>query len=234
MKLILPNFDALNVLVIGDVMLDKYWYGDTSRISPEAPVPIVHVQQNEERPGGAGNVALNLNALGVNVDLLAMVGDDNHGKNLTTLFANANINCYLQQIKGLPTITKLRVLGRNQQLIRLDFEEGFSSVDKRELFAEYKKQLLKAGSVVLSDYGKGVLSHAKELIALARMENVPVLVDPKSQDFSIYEGASLITPNLKEFEAVVGRCRNDSEIAEKGFRLMGNHQIDALLITRGA
>lgn len=233
MTLQIPNFDTARVLVVGDIMLDRYWYGNTSRISPEAPVPVVHVKQIQERPGGAANVALNIQALGAQVNLMSMSGDDNIADQLSELLSNLNIKSYLQRIPGLPTITKLRVLSLHQQLIRLDFEEGFHQVNSAELVSHFEQQLLDYKVVILSDYAKGVLRCAPELIAHARRCNIPVLVDPKGSDFTIYRGAYMLTPNRKEFETVVGPCHDEQDIVNKGLKLIHDLALNALLITRG-
>ena len=233
MKVDLSSFNSVKVLVVGDVMLDRYWHGGTSRISPEAPVPVVHVHQVQERPGGAGNVALNLRALGCEVGLFGMVGQDEAAKTLCELLEEAAIDCCLVKTDGVLTITKLRVIDRNQQLVRLDFERGYISEQGRAWLGNYKANLASCNAVILSDYGKGTLGDARELIDAAAQQDIPVLVDPKSKDFSIYRGASVVTPNLKEFEAIVGVCENEQEIASKGFELMRAHQLGALLVTRG-
>jgi len=221
------------VLVAGDVMLDRYWHGATSRISPEAPVPVVHVGQSEERAGGAANVALNIVALGTQARLLGMTGDDEAAASLEALLAGAGIDCGFQKIAGIPTVTKLRVISRHQQLIRLDFEGGFATVDAAGLLESYRQGLAHCDVVVLSDYGKGTLAQVEEMIALARAAGKPVLVDPKAQDFSRYDGATAITPNMAEFELVAGPCRDEQELVEKGAALLERHNLDALLVTRG-
>lgn len=233
MALSLPNFANAKVVVIGDVMLDRYWHGATERISPEAPVPIVHIQDRQERAGGAGNVALNLRALGCDVRLLGMIGDDSDGKRLEEELQSAGVFCHLERIPSLATTTKLRVLGRHQQLIRLDFEQGFHHVDPTNLFDNCKSHLTQANALILSDYGKGVLHNVQSIIELANRLKIPVLVDPKGRDFSRYYGASLITPNLKEFEAIVGPSRTDRAIAENAQALIKAHNFGALLVTRG-
>ncbi len=233
MKLSMPKFDQANVLVAGDIMLDRYWHGDTSRISPEAPVPVVRVGQVEDRAGGAGNVALNIASLGAAVTLVAATGQDEASGVLETRLSAAGIHCRFQHVRDLPTITKLRVISRHQQLIRLDFEEGFAHIDVTGFTSKYSERLEQVQAVILSDYGKGALRNHQELIRLARDAGKHVLVDPKGTDFSIYRGATLMTPNLHEFEAVVGHCADEREIVEKGQRLRGELQMDALLITRG-
>ena len=228
----LPDFPAARVLVVGDLMLDRYWHGETSRISPEAPVPVVHVGQAEERAGGAGNVALNIAALGGRSELLGFTGEDEAAGALAKIFADHDVLWHFTPVPGSATITKLRVLSRHQQLIRLDFEDGFHVTDATPLLDDFAGRLPGAGAVVLSDYGKGTLARVQDFIAAARKQNVPVLVDPKGSDFSRYRGATLITPNLHEFEAIVGACGSDAAIVEKGERLREALDLEALLITR--
>jgi D-beta-D-heptose 7-phosphate kinase/D-beta-D-heptose 1-phosphate adenosyltransferase len=233
MKIQIPAFQRARVLVVGDVMLDRYWHGATSRISPEAPVPVVHVRQSEERAGGAANVALNIAALGVHARLLGITGEDEPAASLEALLSGAGIECDLQKIAGVPTVTKLRVISRHQQLIRLDFEDGFAAIDAAGLLERYRQGLAHCDVVVLSDYGKGTLAQVEEMIALARAAGKPVLVDPKAQDFSRYDGATVITPNMAEFELVAGPCGDERTLVEKGARLLELHNLDALLVTRG-
>ena len=229
----IPNYSNARVLVVGDLMLDRYWHGPTSRISPEAPVPIVHVKQDEYRAGGAGNVALNVAALGAKVSLLGFTGEDLAANALEKLLKEAGVLCLFQGIPNYPTITKLRVMSRHQQLIRLDFEDGFHQVDSDPLLHLYHAELMQAQVVVLSDYGKGTLNQVQPFIRLAKQLHKPVLVDPKGADFSIYKQATLLTPNLSEFEAVVGRCTDQQQIVERGSNLMAELELDALLVTRG-
>ncbi|WJW75263.1 bifunctional D-glycero-beta-D-manno-heptose-7-phosphate kinase/D-glycero-beta-D-manno-heptose 1-phosphate adenylyltransferase HldE [Thiohalobacter sp. IOR34] len=229
----IPAFDQARVLVVGDVMLDRYWHGSTSRISPEAPVPVVHIGSSEERPGGAGNVALNIAALQAQAVVLGLTGDDEAADSLTRALQSAGVECRLQRLAGAPTVTKLRIISRHQQLIRLDFETGFEDVDPAPLLSSYGEALPDCGAVVISDYGKGALRPLRELIEAARAAGRPVLVDPKRNDFSVYADASLITPNLAEFEAVVGPCRSEEELVEKGLELIRRHRLEALLVTRG-
>lgn len=233
MQLQIPAFNKARILVVGDVMLDRYWSGATSRISPEAPVPVVHVQEIEERPGGAGNVALNITALGGQAKLLSICGADAMGTVLENKLRAAGVECFLQRVTNAPTVSKIRVLSLHQQLIRLDFEESFHTADPHAFLTDYQQQLGKANIVVLSDYAKGGLHNIAELISLARAANVPVFVDPKGQDFSIYRGATLLTPNRREFEAVVGKCRDEEELVRKGTELLHQYNIAALLVTRG-
>lgn len=229
----LPDFAQAKVLVIGDVMLDRYWFGDTSRISPEAPVPVVNINQTDNRPGGAGNVALNITALGAKATLLGMIGQDEAAKTLMEQLSAAHVEHQLITVSNLSTIVKLRVISRHQQLVRLDFEENAAALSKTELFAAYQDQLAGVGLVILSDYKKGTLSDPQALIKLAHEAKVPVLVDPKGTDFSIYQGADIITPNLKEFEAVAGTCQNEQDLISKARILLTKHHIKAILITRG-
>ncbi len=229
----IPNFSQAKVLIYGDVMLDRYWHGSTSRISPEAPVPVVHIGDTEDRPGGAGNVALNINALGANAELFGLVGNDENATILCQKLEKAGIKPSFQHMDNWPTVTKLRVLSLHQQLIRLDFEQNFREVDTKPLMASCIQQLATAGALILSDYGKGCLNDIPTLIKAARAAQVPVLVDPKSTDFGDYHGASLITPNFKEFEATVGPCPDDETMITKGRAVMHAHDIEALLITRG-
>jgi D-beta-D-heptose 7-phosphate kinase/D-beta-D-heptose 1-phosphate adenosyltransferase len=229
----LPDFTKSAVLVIGDVMLDRYWFGDAGRISPEAPVPIVGIKQVDERPGGAGNVALNIAALGAKVTLIGVAGNDDAALVLTEKLRAAGVTPAIQQLDNIPTITKLRVISRHQQLIRLDFEEKFPTFDAEILLRPYKEALAHTNLVILSDYQKGTLAFPQEFIRLAREANVPILIDPKGTDFSIYQGADLITPNLKEFEAIVGHCPHEKDIITKGQALLAEHNINTLLLTRG-
>lgn len=232
MKIELPSLTDANVLVVGDLMLDRYWHGDTSRISPEAPVPVVLVGESEERAGGAGNVALNISALGAKAKLIGFTGDDEPCQALENLLKPIGIDCFFDKLAGAATITKLRVLSRHQQLIRLDFEDGFETQKADNLLKSFESQLSNAGAVVLSDYGKGTLRQVQKFIKLARKAGKVVLVDPKGSDFQKYRGATLITPNMHEFEGVVGRCEDDEDIVKKGQDLMTSLELQALLITR--
>ncbi|MEW8028551.1 MAG: bifunctional D-glycero-beta-D-manno-heptose-7-phosphate kinase/D-glycero-beta-D-manno-heptose 1-phosphate adenylyltransferase HldE [Candidatus Thiodiazotropha sp.] len=232
MKIRIPDFENARVLVVGDLMLDRYWYGKTSRISPEAPVPVVHVGQSEERPGGAGNVALNISALGGYADVLGMTGADEAAEVLAQRLESAGVLCHFETVPDQPTVTKLRVISRHQQLIRLDFEHAFHGIDSTALQQRFETLLYETDAVVLSDYGKGTLSGVQALIKVARHAGKPVLVDPKGSDYSIYRGATLITPNQSEFEAVVGHCRNDGDLVVRAETLCAELELDALLVTR--
>lgn len=228
------NFEKAKILIIGDVMLDQYWHGNTSRISPESPVPVVHVNRIVERPGGAANVALNVAALGAKASLLGLVGKDSAANSLAAFLSNAGVAHQLEVLPDQATITKLRVLSRHQQMIRLDTESPFlESNAKKSLYEKYDRMLSDVNLVILSDYGKGTLSQSSDLIAKAIAKNIKVIVDPKSTDYAMYRGASVITPNLKEFEAVVGACPTVDLLVEKARRLLSEFQIGALVVTRG-
>ena len=220
MSLSIPNFANARVLVVGDVMLDRYWSGPTSRISPEAPVPVVKVSDIEDRAGGAGNVALNIASLGSQASLLGLVGQDNNARALESTLQHPQIHTQFSALESHPTITKLRVLSRHQQLIRLDFEEDFNQVDTSDMLAKFESQLADCDVVVLSDYGKGALNNIKPFIAAGRAAGKAVLIDPKGSDFARYTGATLITPNLGEFEAVMGVCKDEADLVETAKKLM--------------
>ena len=229
----LPDFSKARILVAGDVMLDSYWHGSTARISPEAPVPIVRVQQQEVRVGGAGNVAVNVAGLGAQVHLLGLVGNDDAATQLEQMLVAHGVQPELQRVEGSNTINKLRVISRHQQLLRLDFEDQFSKWHPEAYLSSFKQAASQADAAVLSDYAKGALRGVQALIIYARSLNLPVIIDPKGQDFESYRGATLLTPNLSEFEAVVGHCDTETELIHRAERL--RHQLDlhALLITRG-
>lgn len=228
----IPQFDSAHVVVAGDVMLDRYWHGPTQRISPEAPVPVVRVTDQEDRPGGAANVALNMAALGARAVLVGVTGQDEAAATLAERLQAASVQCEFQQVADQPTITKLRIISRQQQLLRLDFEEPFHDLDAAPFTDTVTRQLAGAGALVLSDYQKGALRDPQALIAAARAAGVPVLVDPKGTDFSRYRGATLLTPNLAEFEAVVGATTSEDDLVRKGRALMAELSLEALLITR--
>ncbi|WP_339615655.1 bifunctional D-glycero-beta-D-manno-heptose-7-phosphate kinase/D-glycero-beta-D-manno-heptose 1-phosphate adenylyltransferase HldE [uncultured Gilvimarinus sp.] len=233
MQLPAARFDRSQILVVGDVMLDRYWHGDTSRISPEAPVPVVRVDETDDRAGGAGNVALNIAALGAGASLISVVGADEAAEVLRGQLAAADIRTDFQVAEGKPTITKLRVMSRHQQLLRMDFEQPFGADDAAQLPSKVEAMLSSVGVLVLSDYAKGTLADCQALIRLARVRQVPVLVDPKGTDFSRYRGATLLTPNLHELEAVVGACPSEQILVDKASALMAELDLQALLVTRG-
>ena len=223
----------VRITVIGDVMLDRYWHGPTRRISPEAPVPVVKVCEIEERPGGAANVALNMVALGAQVNLISIIGADETGRQLKKMLTQQTVNCHFITHPTAPTVTKLRIISQHQQLMRLDFEDDLATVADGLLIDALTSEIEQSDALILSDYGKGTLIHAQELIRIARLNNIPVLVDPKGTDFTRYRGATVITPNLSEFEAVAGSYKTEEELVHKGHILRGQLNLEALLITRG-
>jgi rfaE bifunctional protein kinase chain/domain len=229
----LPQFDQLRVLVVGDVMLDRYWFGEVTRISPEAPVPVLKVERVEERPGGAANVARNIAALGAQVTLLSVVGADEAGTRLQQLLLDqGGIETLLQRDESITTIVKLRAVARQQQLLRIDFETPPSHEVLRAKLAEFHAKLPNADIVVLSYYGKGGLTHIAEMIEAARAANKIVLVDPKGEDYVRYRGATLLTPNRSEFKQVAGGWKDEAELRVKAQTLRESLQLDALLVTR--
>ncbi len=233
MHLTMPNFESAHILVVGDVMLDRYWHGMSSRISPEAPVPVVKVSQTEDRPGGAGNVALNMAALGSSVSLIGIVGNDEAGQILQHRLRAAKIHIDFLVSTTKPTITKLRVISRHQQLLRMDFEDKFDLSDSADFIGKVRTAIRNSDVLVLSDYAKGSLQDCQTLIRIARDAGVPVLVDPKGHDFIRYRGATMLTPNFHEFETVVGKCTSEQDLVHKGKTLMQDLGLQALLITRG-
>ncbi|MDR2688241.1 MAG: D-glycero-beta-D-manno-heptose-7-phosphate kinase [Azoarcus sp.] len=230
MTVFLPDFAAGRLVVAGDVMLDRYWHGPATRISPEAPVPVVQVENDEFRAGGAGNVALNAAALGARVSLVGLIGADEAGQRLRGRLEA--VDCHLLEVPTHPTITKLRIISRHQQLIRLDFERDFAVMESAGIESAFAATLDGADAVVLSDYGKGTLAQVGALIADARARRLPVVVDPKGVDFARYRGATVLTPNMSEFEAVVGHCADEATVRERGEALRARFEFDALLITR--
>tara|TARA_B100000519_G_scaffold139380_1_gene120748 strand:+ start:3365 stop:4867 length:1503 start_codon:yes stop_codon:yes gene_type:complete len=231
-EMALPNFSQIKVLVVGDVMLDRYWSGATARVSPEAPVPVVNINDAEDRPGGAANVAINLSSLGAKVTLLGMTGNDANADALEKRLLGYGIDCHFSRCDGFDTITKLRVMSRNQQLLRMDFERSFADVDKASLESQFAAALADHDLVILSDYAKGALSNPARLIELANAENKPVVVDPKGTDFKKYHGATLITPNMAEFTAVMGEVKSEQQLVELANKLCSDLALDALLVTR--
>jgi len=228
----LPDFSNSRVLVAGDVMLDSYWHGATARISPEAPVPVVQVQQQESRIGGAGNVAVNAASLGSQTSLVGLVGDDVAAGELGGLLRQHSIQAHLHPVPGGRTITKLRVISRHQQIIRLDFEDHFPAANPATIATLFARAAKQADAVILSDYAKGALRDVQGLITIARQLDLPVVVDPKGTDFARYRGATLITPNLTEFEAVAGHATSDDDLVRRAEGLRDRLDLHALLITR--
>lgn len=229
----LPSFENAKILVVGDVMLDRYWFGDVERISPEAPVPVLKVARVEERPGGAANVARNIASLGAHCTLLSVVGDDEAGACLEGLLnKHGNLNTLLHRDKSISTIVKLRAIARQQQLLRIDFETAPSHEVLNAALEDFHAQLQNADVVILSDYGKGGLAHISDMIQSARAAGKPVLVDPKGDDYLRYRGATLLTPNRSEFREVAGTWKSENELALKAEKLRTELQLDALLVTR--
>jgi rfaE bifunctional protein kinase chain/domain len=226
------QFAKTNLLVVGDVMLDRYWFGDSDRISPEAPVPVVQVAKVDERLGGAANVARNVAALGANTTILGVVGEDEAGKRIGELLRQSGVNSQLEVDPNVPTTVKLRVIARQQQLIRLDFEETPSQTALEQKLARFEKALGTADVLVLSDYGKGALSQVAAMIEYARAQNKVILVDPKGEDYEKYRGATVITPNRSELRQVVGRWADEDDLTRRAQDLRRSLGIDALLLTR--
>lgn len=228
----MQDFRQCQVLVVGDVMLDRYWFGDVDRISPEAPVPVVRVQESDERLGGAANVARNITSLGAQTLLMGVVGDDEAGKTVHSLIQKSGIADHVFDDPQAKTTVKLRVLGRQQQLLRADFESLPDHEVLVEKLDQFKALLPKIQAVVLSDYGKGGLLHIQEMIRAARDQGVVTLVDPKGDDYDRYRGATMLTPNRSEFAQVVGRWRTEAEMTEKAHALRESLGLAHLLVTR--
>ena len=223
---------ACRVLVVGDVMLDRYWFGEVERISPEAPVPVVRVRATQERLGGAANVARNVDALGVRTSLLSVLGNDEAGRSLQRLLGETAIHAFLHTDKSLATTVKLRVVGRQQQMLRVDFENQPEAEVLAEKLGEYESLLPAQDVVILSDYGKGGLAHITRMIELARGAGRRVLIDPKGDDYSRYAGATVITPNRAELRQVVGRWKDEADLEARAQKLRRELGIEALLLTR--
>ncbi|MDP2490057.1 bifunctional D-glycero-beta-D-manno-heptose-7-phosphate kinase/D-glycero-beta-D-manno-heptose 1-phosphate adenylyltransferase HldE [Vibrio splendidus] len=232
MKPILPDYSQSGVLIVGDVMLDRYWYGPTGRISPEAPVPVVKVENNEERPGGAANVAMNIASLGGHAHVVGLTGKDEPAEVLKSTLGALKVKCDFVELDDYPTITKLRVMSRGQQLIRLDFEDKFENTDPELVLSRMEQALPNVRSVILSDYAKGALEHVQSFIQKARAAKVPVFIDPKGADLERYRGATLLTPNMAEFELVAGKVKSEEDLIEKGIALIEKYDFEALLVTR--
>lgn len=229
---LLEKVTTARVLVVGDVMLDRYWYGNVDRISPEAPVPVVSVAREDERLGGAANVARNISALGGQSGLLAISGDDQGADVLETLGKNVGIDVNLCRDKTVNTTVKLRVVSQNQQLIRVDFDSPVSKDARIQLLHTFREIMSNYDLVVISDYAKGGLGHIREIIHLAKKNNIQVLVDPKGDDFHGYKGATLITPNRKEFEQVMGPFVDDTDLEQRALELISDLELEAILVTR--
>ena len=231
----LPSAEALQasrVLVVGDVMLDRYWFGAVDRISPEAPVPVVRITREEDRLGGAANVAVNSQALGAQVTVLTVVGDDEPATRLEQLLAERQIRAVLRRDPGLKTIVKLRVIGRAQQLLRVDFENTPAHEVLEQMLASFDEELIRHDVVVFSDYGKGGLAHIPQMIQRARAAGRPVLVDPKGSDYTRYATATVLTPNRSELAQVTGPWRDEAHLGELAQGLRASLGLEALLLTR--
>jgi D-glycero-beta-D-manno-heptose-7-phosphate kinase len=227
-----PALDKVRILVAGDVMLDRYWFGDVSRISPEAPVPVVRIERREARLGGAANVARNAAALGAHAGLLGIVGADEAGAEVEQLLQGGGIHSYLKHDNAISTIIKLRVIGRQQQMVRIDFEEPPSDAVLRNKLVQFKTLLPEYDVIVLSDYNKGGLVDVAEMIATARAAGKIVMVDPKGDDFSPYKGATVLTPNKSELKRIVGSWNSEEQLVSKAQNLRAELSLDALLLTR--
>ena len=226
------DFSSARILVVGDIMLDRYWVGDVERISPEAPVPIVRVGEQSDRQGGAANVARNIVSLGGQASLMGVVGADEAGRQLRQMLIEGGIEDRLLEDPAIQTTLKLRVMGRQQQLIRLDFEAQPTHEVLRNKQEEFRRALEWADVVVMSDYGKGGLTHIRDLIALAREMGRPILVDPKGDEYERYSGATLLTPNRGEFFQVVGRTKTEDDLRARAHALRERLGLDHLLVTR--
>jgi len=224
---------SLRTLVVGDTMLDRYWVGDVNRISPEAPVPVVNVADVKECAGGAGNVAANIASLGARCELLSFVGDDDAGRRLSEILARAGVDRHLHIDTRGRTTEKLRIVSRNQQLLRADFESRPSAELLEQSVADFRAISRDVDSVVISDYGKGGLAHIEEMIEAAKERQVPVIVDPKGTDYARYRGATLVTPNREEFAQATGVSTQDAHFAETARGLVQEAELAGLLVTQG-
>ncbi len=220
------------VLIVGDSMLDKYWFGDANRISPEAPVPVVRIVRSEERLGGAANVALNVASLGVQTTLMGVIGADENGTKLTELLTEAGIHSHMIADPAIKTILKLRIVARQQQLVRIDFDDHPSGEMLASLLTDFAEVIDNFDVLVLSDYGKGGLDHIRGMIDIAREKNIPVLVDPKGEDYDKYVGATIITPNRAELAQVIGSWTSEEDLTHRAQALRDRLGLKALLLTR--
>jgi len=227
-----PDLNTVRILIVGDVMLDRYWFGDVNRISPEAPVPIVRVDRREARLGGAANVARNSAALGAHTGLLGVVGADEAGAEVEQMLDSAGIRSYLKRDDAISTIVKLRVIGRQQQMVRIDFEEAPTDTVLRDKLEQFKTLLPDYDVIVLSDYAKGSLVNVADMIASARAAGKVVMVDPKGDDFTRYAGATVLTPNKSEMRQIVGNWSSEAQLTAKAQQLRADLKLDALLLTR--
>lgn len=232
MKIHLPNFKKNNILIVGDIILDKYWSGKIDRISPEAPVPIVKIKKKKEKLGGAANVAANTAKLGNNVYLIGLTGKDKESEILKKKLKKYNIKFNLIELLTHKTITKTRILSKNQHIIRFDLEKKFNNINKNILLNHIKKKINQVNMLIISDYNKGTLTEIRKIIKIANKNNVPIFIDPKGDNFNNYYHATVLTPNILEFEKIVGKCTNNYEIEKKGEKLINKLKLKALLITR--
>jgi rfaE bifunctional protein kinase chain/domain len=227
-----PDLEAVRLLVVGDVMLDRYWFGDVSRISPEAPVPVVRIEKREARLGGAANVARNAAALGAHCGLLGVVGNDEAGDEVEQILRESSIDSYLKRDEAISTIVKLRVIGRQQQMVRIDFEEAPSETTLRDKLTQFKAVLPDYDVIIFSDYNKGSLVNVAEMIRMAREAGKTVMVDPKGDDFTPYRGATMLTPNKLELKRIVGTWKTEEQLTAKAQGLREELGLSALLLTR--
>jgi rfaE bifunctional protein kinase chain/domain len=228
----LPDFARCRLLIVGDVMLDRYWFGDVSRISPEAPVPVVQVRREENRPGGAANVARNIASLQGKAHLLSVAGDDEAASTLEALLEKEHVSASLRRDPELKTTVKLRVIGHRQQLLRIDFEQAPSHEVLQSKLGEFEERIETVDAVVLSDYGKGGLTHVARMIEICNEHSKPVLVDPKGSDYSKYQNATLITPNRAEFREVAGQWKSEDDLTARAQKLREELNLNALIVTR--
>ena len=228
----IPDFSSSRIIVMGDVMLDRYWFGDTDRISPEAPVPIVAIKRVDERLGGAANVARNGATLGAKIQLLGLVGDDEAGQKVQAMLTDLQIHSRLQIDTAVPTIVKLRVVARQQQLIRLDFEEAPTIDTLMSKLQSFEEALPQVDAVIFSDYGKGALKHISRMIEMSKAAGKITLVDPKGDDYSKYAGATVITPNRSELRQVIGKWTTEADLTQKVQNLRTQLGLEAILLTR--
>jgi rfaE bifunctional protein kinase chain/domain len=231
-KVAVPDLSTVRMMVVGDVMLDRYWFGDVSRISPEAPVPVVRIERREERLGGAANVARNAAALGAYCGLLGVVGADEAGAQVEQLLRESSIHNYLKRDEAISTIIKLRVIGRQQQMVRIDFEDAPSETILRDKLTQFRTLLPDYDVLIFSDYNKGSLVNVAEMVAAARAAGKIVMVDPKGDDFSQYAGATILTPNKSELRRVVGSWKSEEQLTARAQGLRSELGIEALLLTR--
>lgn len=226
------SFENARILIVGDVMLDRYWFGEVNRISPEAPVPVVRIERRDERLGGAANVARNAAALGAKLGLMGVVGDDEAGQVVESLLSESHVTSHLSRDATISTIVKLRVVGRQQQLVRIDFEEAPTDTVLKDKLTQFQQVIADYDVVVFSDYDKGSLVNVADMIATANKLGKRILVDPKGEDFACYKGASMLTPNRSELIRIVGQWKTEAELTEKAQGLRAELGLEALLLTR--